>query len=120
MTEETENTNNRPIWQAESTHPEICEKLREGLKEVVDPELGLNIIQLGLVRDVSIQENRLLIKMILTTPYCPYGPVMLDNTREKAIQAVNMDVAIDFSVEPWDFSMMDEDAGAAWGPWGVF
>jgi metal-sulfur cluster biosynthetic enzyme len=120
MPEESEPKNNRPVWQAEATHPEVCEQLREGLKEVSDPEIGLNIIQLGLVRDVTIQENRVLIKMILTTPYCPYGPTMLENTREKAVQAVNMDVAIDFSVEPWDFSMMDEDSGAAWGPWGIF
>jgi metal-sulfur cluster biosynthetic enzyme len=121
MPEESENKTNRPAWQAEITNPELCEKLREGLKEIVDPEIGLNIIQLGLVRDVTIQENRVVVKMILTTPFCPYGPAMLENTREKAAQALeNMEVALDFSVEPWDFSMMDEDSSANWGPWGIF
>ena len=120
MAENKEVNPNRPVWQAESTHPELSEKLREGLKEIADPEIGLNIIQLGLVRDVIIQDERVVIKMILTTPFCPYGPAMLENTREKAVQALNMDVAIDFSVEPWDFSMMDEDSSAVWGQWGIF
>ncbi len=39
---------NRPIWLAESTHAELVEKLLVGLREVTDPELGLNIIQLGI------------------------------------------------------------------------
>jgi len=38
---------NLAVWQAESTQPELCEKLRAGLSEIMDPEIGLNEIQLA-------------------------------------------------------------------------
>jgi len=44
-----ENPKRQVVWQAESTHPALAETVKEGLREVVDPELGLNIIELGLV-----------------------------------------------------------------------
>ena len=71
------------IWQAESTHPDLMEPLREGLREIVDPEIGLNIIELGLVRDMEISDDQAKCTMILTTPFCPYGPALLDMTRKK-------------------------------------
>ncbi|MES0340592.1 MAG: iron-sulfur cluster assembly protein, partial [Anaerolineales bacterium] len=51
MSEETTSTT---IWAADSTHPEEAKTLRDRLREVMDPELGLNVIELGLIRDVSI------------------------------------------------------------------
>ena len=59
------------IWQADSTHPDLTPQLRDTLREVVDPELGLSIIELGLVRNVVIEEDHAQIDMILTTPFCP-------------------------------------------------
>lgn len=79
---------NRPIWQIDSTHPELVEPLTDALREIVDPEIGLNIIQLGLIRDVRIEDDSALVKMILTTPFCPYGPAMLEATRQKAEDAL--------------------------------
>lgn len=77
-----ENTPN-VIWQVDSTQPEVASRLREALKEVVDPEIGLNIIELGLVRDVVIEKDKANVNMILTTPFCPYGPALLDIARQK-------------------------------------
>jgi metal-sulfur cluster biosynthetic enzyme len=107
--------NNRPIWAAEKDHPDMCQKLREGLAEVTDPEIGLNIIQLGLIRDVRIEPDNALIKMILTTPFCPYGPAMLESTRQKAEAVLNLSTNIDLAMDPWDFSYMEEGLGAEWG-----
>jgi len=109
--------NSRPkiVWDAESTHPELMENLRQKLREVVDPEIGLNIIQLGLVRNVRIEADQAEINMILTTPFCPYGPAMLEVTREKAQSVLNMPVSIDLGMQMWDPSMMEEDAAAEWG-----
>jgi metal-sulfur cluster biosynthetic enzyme len=87
----------------------------EALKEVIDPEIGLNIIQLGLIRDVKIEDDSALVKMILTTPFCPYGPAMLENTRQKAETALNMPAHIDLGMDMWDFSMMEEGLGGDWG-----
>jgi len=106
---------NRPIWTAESTHPDLMPSLKDSLTEVVDPEIGLNILQLGLVRDVHINENNAVLKMILTTPFCPYGPAILDTTRHKAEEGLHMPVEIDLGMEMWDFSMMEEGLGGEWG-----
>ena len=103
------------IWQADSTHPQLSAALREKLREVVDPEIGLNIIELGLVRDVTIEDDEATINMILTTPFCPYGPAMLETTRQKAEKAVERPTSIDLGVQMWDPSMMEEGAGAEWG-----
>jgi len=56
-------------WQAEEQYPELCKLLRERLSEVADPELGLNVIQLGLIREVTIEPEKASIRMILTTPF---------------------------------------------------
>ncbi|HOV06403.1 MAG TPA: metal-sulfur cluster assembly factor [Anaerolineaceae bacterium] len=115
MTDNTNPTTNRPTWQAEESHPDLCERLRNTLSEVLDPELGLNVNQLGLIRDVTITDENAVIKMILTTPFCPYGPAMLESVREKAEKALEREVSIDFSLEPWDFSMMEEGLSSNWG-----
>ena len=94
--------NRQPVWEAEANHPELCEKLREGLREIIDPELGYDIIQLGLIRDVKI-EDEAVINMILTTPFCPYGPAMLESTRGKAEEILERPTRIDFGVEQWIF-----------------
>jgi len=106
---------NRPIWEAESNNPELAEKVKEGLSEVIDPEIGLNVIQLGLIRDVHIEPDSALINMILTTPFCPYGPAMIEAIRQKAESVLNRPTNIDLGMEMWDFSMMEEGLGADWG-----
>ncbi|NMB54292.1 MAG: DUF59 domain-containing protein [Leptolinea sp.] len=108
---------NRPVWQAESTHPDLLPALKESLSQVMDPEIRLNILQLGLVRDLTIDNGMAVIKMILTTPFCPYGPALLEMTRQKAEEALKMPVRVDFDMEMWDFSMMEEGLG---GDWGLF
>ena len=108
-------TKNKVIWQADSTHPNLAPQLRDTLREVVDPEIGLSIIELGLIRDVVIDKDSARIDMILTTPFCPYGPALLDMTRQKAEKALNLPTTIELGMEMWDFSMMEEGAGADWG-----
>jgi metal-sulfur cluster biosynthetic enzyme len=110
-----ESGTNRPVWLIETTHPELVEPLKTGLSEVIDPEIGFNIIQLGMVRNVTIDEDRVMIKMILTTPFCPYGPAMLEATRTKAEEVLNKETKIDLGMDPWDFSMMEEGLMDDWG-----
>ena len=104
-----------PIWEADSTHPQVAEQVRQALREVMDPELGLSVIELGLVRDAHIDDSQLEITMIMTTPFCPYAPALLEATRKKAEAGSGMTTTIEMSMDPWDPSMMEEGAGAAWG-----
>jgi metal-sulfur cluster biosynthetic enzyme len=103
------------VWQVDSSHPNLGPQLRDALREVVDPELGLSIIELGLVRDVAIEKDQAKIDMILTTPFCPYGPALLDMTRQKAEKFLKLPTTIELGMEMWDFSMMEEGAAADWG-----
>ena len=103
------------IWEAESTNPEMIEPFKEKMREIVDPEIGLNIIELGLIRDLKVEPDKAIVTMILTTPFCPYGPAMIEVTRQKAEEALGRPTSIDMGMEMWDFSMMEEGVGADWG-----
>jgi len=111
----TEHPIPNPIWEFDSTHPAIAEGLRSKLREVIDPEIGLSIIELGLVREAHMEQDTLHLKMILTTPFCPYAPAMIEMTRKKAEEAAKSEVLVELGMEMWDPSMMEEGAGAAWG-----
>lgn len=103
------------VWEADSTHPQDSEQVRAALREVMDPELGLSVIALGLVRDLHIKDNSQHVEMVMTTPFCPYGPALLEATRSKAEQASGRETSIEMTMEPWDPSMMEEGVGADWG-----
>ena len=102
-------------WTIHDTNPELVETMRAKLGEVVDPEIGMNIIQLGLVRDVSMENDIAHLKMILTTPFCPYGPAMIEMTRQKAVEAVDKPVTIEMLPDMWDFAMMEDPSALDWG-----
>jgi metal-sulfur cluster biosynthetic enzyme len=103
------------IWEMDSTHPDRANQLRQALREVLDPELGLNIIELGLVREVSLRDEELHLQMILTTPFCPYGPVLIEMTRSRAEEVSALPVKIEMGMEMWEPSMMEDGTGADWG-----
>jgi metal-sulfur cluster biosynthetic enzyme len=115
MSENESNTVNQITWAIHETHPEIVESMREKLSEVIDPEIGMSIIQLGMVREVEMENDIARIKMILTTPYCPYGPALIEMTKQKAVEAVNKPVTVELGMEPWDFSMMEDPSSLDWG-----
>lgn len=106
---------NKAVWDAEATAPELMEKLRTDLHEVKDPEIGLSVIELGLVRNVKVEPDHAIVKMILTTPFCPYGPALLEMVRTKAEESLERDTAIDLGMDMWDFSMMEEGVDLDWG-----
>ncbi len=118
MTENENNpTSNPAVWELEKTHPEIVAGVKEKMREVVDPEIGLDIVALGLIRNIRIDEGGVNLSMILTTPFCPYGPAMIEMTKQKAEEAFELPVRIELGLEMWDFSMMEEGAMPEWGMW---
>lgn len=95
------------------------EQLLESLRSVIDPEIGLNIVELGLVRNLDVNEvsGHADITMILTTPFCPYGPQIIEQVRIVGNQVMPGGVHVQIGTELWDPSMMEEGAG---GDWGLF
>ena len=89
--------------------------LRESLRAVVDPEIGMNIVELGLVRQIDIQEESAHVMMIMTTPFCPYAPQLLEQTRRTAQDFLGVPVTIEMGMEMWDPSMMEDGAANDWG-----
>lgn len=78
------------------------DSVRQALRQVKDPELDMNIVDLGLVYDVEVDDGLVRINMTLTSPGCPAGP-MITNDIYKAVRAVEgvKDVDIDIVWEPY-------------------
>lgn len=92
--------------------------VREALKEVIDPELFVNIVDLGLVYDVTITPNAetgkedVAIEMTMTSPACPAGPQLVGNSQQ-AIEKIEGVGAVAVNVvmtPPWTPERMTEDA----------
>lgn len=95
------------------------EELLEALRSVIDPEIGMNIVELGLVRNLDVNEeaDTARITMILTTPFCPYGPQLIEQVRVVGTSVMQNGVEVEIGTELWDPSMMEDGAG---GDWGLF
>jgi metal-sulfur cluster biosynthetic enzyme len=99
----TENPEKKPLTVAE---------VREVLTTVYDPELQLNIVDLGLVYDVRVNGEAVQVDMTLTSPGCPYGPELVAQVRDTllAVRGVTKaDVKVVW-VPPWSLDKMSEAA----------
>ncbi len=113
----SEDPSKQAVWEIESTHPELVEKVEKVLRNVLDPELGLSVVELGLIRNIVLkdEEQAAHVTMIMTTPFCPYAPALLESTREKTQEALEIATTIEMGMEFWDLSYMEEGLGADWG-----
>lgn len=95
--------------------------VRNLLKEVIDPELGVNIVDLGLVYEILISEDtgKIVVNMTLTTPGCPLSGYMDDEIHGQLEQLPKVrDVQVNIIWEPpWDPEMMSDDGKQMLG-WG--
>jgi len=78
------------------------DQAREALKQVEDPEIGLNIVDLGLVYDVEVEGSTVNVKMTLTSPGCPVGPQLLGGAKLVLIELDEVEEAnIELVWEPY-------------------
>ena len=91
---------------------DLKEKVIDEIKKIYDPEIPVNIYELGLIYDVSIIEKNVKVKMTLTTPNCPVAESLPKEVKESIMEIDGVDkVDLDLVWEPpWDKSMMSEAA----------
>ena len=103
---------------ASNAGPVTEQAVLDALKHVVDPELGINIVDLGLVYDVDIsQDGTIHIEYTLTTMGCPIGP-LIEHQMQSFLENVPGVSSIDAEMvlrPPWTPEMMSEEAKAALG-----
>jgi metal-sulfur cluster biosynthetic enzyme len=82
----------------------------DALRAVVDPEIGMNVVELALIKQILLGPDSTEVKMILTTPFCPYAGSMIAQVKEQVESVVEHDVKITLLAERWD----PRDAGLMW------
>src|SRR6476620_4696756 len=89
----------------------------EALENVIDPELGLDFVSLGLVYDVEIENQDVHITFTLTTPACPIGPQVTEQMKEFVSEVEGVEKVFPKMVftPPWSPEKMSEDAKFALG-----
>lgn len=95
----------------------VEEKIREALKTVIDPELGVSIVDLGLVYDVRYEGGEAEVEMTLTSPGCPLAPVIDKKVRESVadiseIKKLTVEIVWD---PPWTKDLMSDELKAEMG-----
>ena len=91
---------------------DLKEKVILEIKKIYDPEIPVNIYELGLIYDISIKDKNVSVKMTLTTPNCPVAESLPREVKDsimkiKEIGKVDLDLVWE---PPWDKSMMSEAA----------
>ena len=91
---------------------ELKEKVINEIKKIYDPEIPVNIYELGLIYDININQKNVNVKMTLTTPNCPVAESLPKEVKDSIMQIeevekVDLDLVWD---PPWDKSMMSEAA----------
>jgi FeS assembly SUF system protein len=91
---------------------DLKEKVIREIKKIYDPEIPVNIYELGLIYDIKIKDKDVQVKMTLTTPNCPVAESLPKEVKDsilelKDVNKVDLDLVWD---PPWDKSMMSEAA----------
>ena len=97
-----------PLFDAERRATELA--ILDALRAVVDPEIGMNVVELALIKQILLGKDETEIKMILTTPFCPYAGSMIQQVKEQVESVVDHPVKVTLLAERWD----PRDAGLMW------
>ncbi len=94
------------------------EAVRDALRLVDDPEVGMNIVDLGLVYRIDIGPERVRVELTMTTPACPLGDLITDNCRRAVGALLPEGVGVDIELvwdPPWTPDRMSESARQTFG-----
>ena len=83
--------------------------VRSALETVMDPEINLSVIDLGLIREIVFQTPpRTLIRMMLTTPFCPYAPQMIADVKQAVTSVVPQECEVEILPDAWSPDLMPD------------
>ncbi|HYM80448.1 MAG TPA: iron-sulfur cluster assembly protein [Candidatus Limnocylindria bacterium] len=82
--------------------------VRSALETVMDPEIGLSVIDLGLIREVHIQPGKTLVRMMLTTPFCPYAPQMMEDVKQASRSVLDQETEVEIMPDAWSPDLMPD------------
>jgi metal-sulfur cluster biosynthetic enzyme len=93
------------------------DEVEEALTNVIDPELGLDFVELGLVYDIEVEDGEVFITFTLTSPGCPIGPQVTEQMEEFVgeLEGVSRVYPKMVFTPPWTPEMMSEEAKFALG-----
>ena len=94
------------------------ERVREALRLVDDPEVGMSIVDLGLVYRIDIRPGLVRVELTMTSAACPLGDLITDSARRTVSAALPQDMAVDVVLvwdPPWTPDMMSESARQTFG-----
>ena len=95
-----------------TNNPDKCERVLSALEQVIDPEIGLNIIDLGLIYQVDFDEalSTLYVSMTITTRFCPMGESIVESARnilETTFKDCKVSLSLTFQ-PPWNYEQISE------------
>lgn len=96
-----------------SAHPEISQRVIDILKTCYDPEIPVDIWELGLIYEVTVNETKdVIVRMTLTSPTCPVAETLPPEVEQKVRDAEGVNSAkVELTFDPpWEKSMMSEEA----------
>jgi len=82
--------------------------IRSALETVMDPEIGLSVIDLGLIREVQVEPGKTLVRMMLTTPFCPYAPQLMEDVRLASRSVVDQECEVEIMPDAWSPELMPD------------
>ena len=83
--------------------------IRAALETVMDPEINLSVIDLGLIREIQfLDPPKTLIRMMLTTPFCPYAPQMIEDVKQAVTSVVPQECEVEILPDPWSPDLMPD------------
>tara|TARA_B100001750_G_C15024855_1_gene358851 strand:- start:33 stop:338 length:306 start_codon:yes stop_codon:yes gene_type:complete len=87
------------------------DEIKEALRDVYDPEIPVNVLDLGLIYDIQVNEGQVYVKMTLTAPGCGMGPYIAQNAEWRIAEIDGVgDIEVDMVFDPpWNPEMITED-----------
>jgi metal-sulfur cluster biosynthetic enzyme len=82
--------------------------VRSALESVMDPEIMLSVIDLGLIREIQFLPDKTFVRMMLTTPFCPYAPQLMEDVKNATMSVVPVPCEVEIMPDAWSPDLMPD------------